>query len=668
MRNILGRGKFALLALLWLAAADARELRVEARRIDAGAVEADAVTLTLRWADAADSGEIELRAKRLAWADAGYAFDAFLWRCPLRRGGDGWLCEGSVRAAGPGEARLRLELGARTTLRLSRQRGSLQLSQDAADGRWQVDAQRMPADWLQPLLQAVWPEARLTGGTIDSGLQLQLDGAAPRLAGRLSATGLGLDTADGRIAAAGLGLDGRLDLRFGEPFDVDARFALQGGELLVGPLYAALPPTPVQLDVVASHAAGGDWRLSTLHWQDGDTLLIDGSAVVRPGADRALRTLQLRARSGELAQAQPRYLDGLLGSLGGSGIGLRGSADIEAAFVDAGWSVDATLQRLEIEDERGRFGVSGGNGELRWSQGDEPKASRFTWAGAALHGIPLGPAALALSSREGGFSLSEPASVVALGGSIAMRRFDWRPARGERSPELDLALELQSLDLSQLAARFGWPPFRGELSGQIPAARYEGSVLSFDGGLQVDVFDGRVEVGELRLERPFGVAPRLQADITLDRLDLQPLTAAFGFGEITGRLNGRIADLRLIDWEPVAFDARLRTADGKYPRKISQRAVSDLTSIGGGGLVGGIQAQMLKMFDSFSYSAIGLNCRLQNEVCEMGGLDDATTGYTVVEGAGLPRIKVVGFQRRVDWPVLVSRLKAVTDGQAVRFD
>ena len=52
----------------------------------------------------------------------------------------------------------------------------------------------------------------------------------------------------------------------------------------------------------------------------------------------------------------------------------------------------------------------------------------------------------------------------------------------------------------------------------------------------------------------------------------------------------------------------------------------------------------------------------------MGGLDDATTGYTVVEGAGLPRIKVVGFQRRVDWPVLVSRLKAVTDGQAVRFD
>ena len=74
------------------------------------------------------------------------------------------------------------------------------------------------------------------------------------------------------------------------------------------------------------------------------------------------------------------------------------------------------------------------------------------------------------------------------------------------------------------------------------------------------------------------------------------------------------------------------------------------------------------MFDSFGYSAIGLNCRLHNEVCVMGGLDDQATGYTIVEGAGLPRITVVGFQRRVDWPVLGSRLKAVTEGQAVRIE
>jgi hypothetical protein len=39
-------------------------------------------------------------------------------------------------------------------------------------------------------------------------------------------------------------------------------------------------------------------------------------------------------------------------------------------------------------------------------------------------------------------------------------------------------------------------------------------------------------------------------------------------------------------------------------------------------------------------------------------------GYIIVAGAGLPRIQVVGFRRRVDWPTLVSRLQAATQGQA----
>ena len=40
----------------------------------------------------------------------------------------------------------------------------------------------------------------------------------------------------------------------------------------------------------------------------------------------------------------------------------------------------------------------------------------------------------------------------------------------------------------------------------------------------------------------------------------------------------------------------------------------------------------------------------------------ASAGYTIVEGSGLPHISVIGFQREVDWPTLVSRLKAATEG------
>ena len=48
----------------------------------------------------------------------------------------------------------------------------------------------------------------------------------------------------------------------------------------------------------------------------------------------------------------------------------------------------------------------------------------------------------------------------------------------------------------------------------------------------------------------------------------------------------------------------------------------------------------------------------------MAGIGSAGDGYIIVEGAGLPRIQVVGFRRRVDWPTLVSRLQAATNGQA----
>ena len=37
-------------------------------------------------------------------------------------------------------------------------------------------------------------------------------------------------------------------------------------------------------------------------------------------------------------------------------------------------------------------------------------------------------------------------------------------------------------------------------------------------------------------------------------------------------------------------------------------------------------------------------------------------GYTIVQGSGLPRLTVNGFQRRVDWPVMVRRLKAAATG------
>jgi hypothetical protein len=44
----------------------------------------------------------------------------------------------------------------------------------------------------------------------------------------------------------------------------------------------------------------------------------------------------------------------------------------------------------------------------------------------------------------------------------------------------------------------------------------------------------------------------------------------------------------------------------------------------------------------------------------MEGIEPAQGGYYIVKGSGLPRIDVIGNQRRVAWTRLVRQLGAIT--------
>ena len=48
----------------------------------------------------------------------------------------------------------------------------------------------------------------------------------------------------------------------------------------------------------------------------------------------------------------------------------------------------------------------------------------------------------------------------------------------------------------------------------------------------------------------------------------------------------------------------------------------------------------------------------------MGGVESIQNenAYYIVKGRGLPRITIKGFQKQVDWPVLLSQLKQIVAG------
>jgi hypothetical protein len=123
-------------------------------------------------------------------------------------------------------------------------------------------------------------------------------------------------------------------------------------------------------------------------------------------------------------------------------------------------------------------------------------------------------------------------------------------------------------------------------------------------------------------------------------------------------------------WRPVAFDAEFATPEDDDSRhRISQRAVDNISSIGGGGVGGAMSRSFLRFFEDFPYDRLGIRCRLENGICDMGGVAPAKNGYYLVKGRLIPpRLDVIGYADRVNWDTLIAQIMAVTVPQEVRVE
>ncbi len=649
------------------AGAEVLEARIASVRSGAGSMEQ--VQLRLDWPRGTTSGRLRLRAASATLPAIAWKGRALDWQCPLARTPAGkWRCAGPVRTQGGGTQQLVLEFsGESFGAELIAGRSRIAYARADSDGdRNRVRLQQVPVAWLKDFLAGLWSQGRWSGGRMDGTVDVEAPAKGPlRVRTDLALRELGLETPDGALAAAGLSGRLRLDWRRqGARETLDANFEARGGELLFQRFYARLPATPVQAQVLAQRDGDGPWRLPRLLWRDPGALELQGSGLL--DADGVPRELELRLALPNLGIARDRYLSGFLAPAGFADLLLSGNASATLRIAGgAPASLDARLSGVNAVDPKARFTLAGLGGELRWNAGAEDQASELRWESGALFGIGLGPARFAFASSGREMRLARPAEIGTLEGKLRLDHLRWQARQAGESARFQFGLSVDKLDLASLSQRLGWPPFSGTISGAIPSARFQDDRLDIDGGLRMSVFGGSVALSELAMERPFGSAPTLTGNVAIEDVDLEQITKVTGFGTITGRLDGQVRDLRLLSWSPVAFDARLQTDDGwQGKRRISQRAVKDISDVGGGGVAGGLQGKALAFFDDFAYQRIGLACKLRDNVCSMDGVAPAGDGYIIVEGASLPRIQVVGFRRQVDWPTLVARLEAATSGQA----
>ena len=318
-------------------------------------------------------------------------------------------------------------------------------------------------------------------------------------------------------------------------------------------------------------------------------------------------------------------------------------------------SVDAELKGVSVEDQGRRFALFGVNGRLPWRQ-DAATQADITVKGGEVLRLPFGPFRLPLNMNGTRFAVAK-VEVPLLDGTLSVN--DFSAGSGTEGWRWSFSGALTPISMPRFTQSTGLPTMHGAFSGVIPRVSYEKSTLTIDGALLFRVFDGTIVAKQVRLFDPFGKASRMQADLDMRGLDLDLLTRTFSFGNITGRIDAQVSGLELANWQPVTFDARVESSAGDYPRKISQTAVQNISALGGAGAAAAIQRSFLGFFKEFGYQKLGLSCKLKNNVCEMGGVEEAPQGYVIVKGGGIPAITVIGYNRYVSWQELIDRLKRI---------
>lgn len=655
----------AVWTLLWSAPAWAGTVLV-AKRIDVPGVSLQDVRAQLAPGATQDTVQVTLRAGKadipgLGWRKVGMTINGNLRRDMQMR----WIFDGTVQLGGaPGGA-----LGNGTinwvvdasanTLEINADQGAahigaaLPLDQTT---HAQISLRNLPAGWLQGLLATVWP-ARVAGGKLDADLALDVRDEGFQSSGDVTFAELKYATPTGNVSAQGLNGRARFSLDgASHPAQLSLNGNLHGGDLQMGKVQAKLPAHDVVLDLGASSERGG-LAISHLRMDDADSLQLEGALAI--DARGNLQKLRLDHFQAHFPTAYDRYgqpwLDDLLESHPQITGQLEGHIDYAGENLR---SFALHTDGLDIVGGAGSLQVNGLHGDLDWAAQGEKSPTTLSWNQLTLRQFTWASMQSHWRSREGMLSLQAPLELPIWKGQARLTKFEWRPAAA-KAERTDLAVNVESVDLSAVSQALGWISFPGTLDGSISSMHWIGDRYALEGALTAKAFGGTATIDHLAVQQPLSATPALSGNVALHQIDLAPLSDTFNFGPMSGRLDGSITGLQLVGGTAVAFNASLLAQGGGH---ISLRAANNLSVVTGGNPASGLQGAVMKLFKTASYKRMGLDVSLQDGICALRGLDGDASGYSIVEGSGLPYMHVTGTQNRIEWPLLVRRLKTATQG------
>jgi len=545
--------------------------------------------------------------------------------------------------------------------------GKTRLVYRAQPGSWkaEIETKGLVLDKVTGLLASLPQETQLQG---KADLKAQFSGGQTLERGQISAIFHQLMYSNSSGDQVGQQMDARLALQLSrrdQAWGVNGEVRLVGGEFYVAPFYYLHQGQPVRVSWKSEiEVAQKKLHITQLRYRHPDVVSLDAALAVDWGATSLVQSFSLYLPRTGLQGIYRHYLHNWLNSMQYGELDTGGEFSLTVSGKPQDQIVDADFFGLSVRDHGQRFALEKLNGKIYWQNREVawqelPNATWLQWEHAHYHQIPFDikkPLFFLLNADRA--KLFRQGHIQILDGGIDIVEFSLQHGRDAEQRQVEFSLKVQPISMDALSKVLNLPKLGGQLSGVIPQVALKGRQLSVGGALLVKLFGGDIVIHHLGIDDPLGAVPIVSAQININKLDLETLTQYFSFGYISGQLSGYVKALRMINWQPIAFDAYLGTPEDATGRQvISQKAIENISNIGGSSTVNAISHQIMQAFEHFSYEKIGWGCVLSNGVCRMSGAAPATnTAYYLVKGWGLPRIDVMGFNQRVDWNTLVSRI------------
>lgn len=254
---------------------------------------------------------------------------------------------------------------------------------------------------------------------------------------------------------------------------------------------------------------------------------------------------------------------------------------------------------------------------------------------ATVRGVRVEGLDLPLLFAPGRVLLLEPKSVSVFGGEIEVADLRYAAGTGAAASfvmrGLDAALIGHALD-SPVALAGGV-----ESEGPLVMTASE-SGIRFAGTVVARVLGGDVRIGGLGVDDPLGSVPRFRFDADAVDLDLEKLTAALAYGEMTGNFSGEARGVVVSPHGLERFAARFeaRATEGR-PAKASVKAIREIPFLATEGRLT-LQGILFRAINSFSYSRFGGIAALEGDLFHVRGryAEDGRDLYGAPEALLLP--------------------------------